>query len=582
MLQMKPAASGKPGRLRVTCGMLAAGILLLTCLSSFPAGSDACTGFCAGCETTANGSAYVCRSEDFGPDYAKQFVIVPAADHGPEDLFEDDHGFRAPCPAHTLRYSAIMDDPSEYDGIAHVPFGEAGINEKGVSVSATVTTLFNDRVLTADPLTAGGITEMSMASWILQSAETAQDGVKILAACIDTYGHGYPSPDHPDCAEVSTILIADRQETWIFEIVSGHQYVATRLSDKTVSLSPNVIMTQQVDVTDENIVASPGLISVAKSGGFYATDVAGDHQINVAKSYENGYVQSASYRYYYAAYELNRELAESLEVVPVPAASVRDVWPFASAEEVAVGPFSLQYRPSEAVNGTIDMTLLRRIYGSHGEGTPYETTSLNTAADGTPMRSIGTYRQNEIHLFEVRKDPLLPVSISTVEWLTLGPSEFSVYIPFYAAAMTAAPACYSTKTPDDFDPESVYWLFNEIGNAGNGRYYRQHEDGAYYDRYGKSVDAETAEAVLLYLSDKAFTDRLRAEADRLQAEVNAAFAADDPMMTALVSDGEISAMADRLADRYAGYIKQAASDLLAGIDRDVDDFIGSRPLKTGR
>ena len=79
--------------------------------------------------------------------------------------------------------------------------------------------------------------------------------------------------------------------------------------------------------------------------------------------------------------------------------------------------------------------------------------------------------------------------------------------------------------------------------------------------------------------------RLRAEADRLQAEVNAAFAADDPMMTALVSDEEISAMADRLADRYAGYIKQAASDLLAGIDRDVDDFIGSRPsrpLKTGR
>ena len=62
------------------------------------------------------------------------------------------------------------------------------------------------------------------------------------------------------------------------------------------------------------------------------------------------------------------------------------------------------------------------------------------------------------------------------------------------------------------------------------------------------MDAETAEAVLLYLSDKAFTDRLRAEADRLQAEVNEAFAADDPMMTALVYDGEISAMADRLAD----------------------------------
>ena len=67
MLQMKPAASGKPGRLRVTCGMLAAGILLLTCLSSFPAGSDACTGFCAGCETTANGSAYGTLSGAYAP-----------------------------------------------------------------------------------------------------------------------------------------------------------------------------------------------------------------------------------------------------------------------------------------------------------------------------------------------------------------------------------------------------------------------------------------------------------------------------------------------------------------------------------
>ena len=142
--------------------------------------------------------------------------------------------------------------------------------------------------------------------------------------------------------------------------------------------------------------------------------------------------------------------------------------------------------------------------------------------------------------------------------------------------------CVLTVACNWSDQPQPCTLFDGLSGRELISNYRQHEDGAYYDRYGKSVDAETAEAVLLYLSDKAFTDRLRAEADRLQAEVNAAFAADDPMMTALVSDGEISAMADRLADRYAGYIKQAASDLLAGIDRDVDDFIGSRPLKTGR
>lgn len=288
-------------------------VILMTLLAgifAFPTSSTACTALYAGCDTTANGSVYVCRSEDYGPDYAKQFVIIPAADHEEGELFEDDYGFSAPYPLHTFRYSAIMDDPSQYGGIAKVPFAEAGINEKGVSVSATVSTDFNKSVLSADPLTMGGITEMSMASWILQSAESASDGVKILAACIDTYGHGNPSPDDPEKSEVSTVLIADREETWIFEIVSGHQYIATRLSDDTVSLSPNAIMTQQIDITDENIVASQGLISVARDGGFYVTDTEGEHQIHVAKSYSEGYGQAASYRFYYAANILNRDLAE--------------------------------------------------------------------------------------------------------------------------------------------------------------------------------------------------------------------------------------------------------------------------------
>ena len=117
--------------------------VVLAGLLAFPSGTSACTGLYAGCATTANGSVYVCRSEDYGPDYVKQFVIVPAADHEEGEMFEDDYGFLAPYPLHTLRYSAIMDDPSKYDGIAKVPFAEAGINEKGVSVSATVSTDFN-------------------------------------------------------------------------------------------------------------------------------------------------------------------------------------------------------------------------------------------------------------------------------------------------------------------------------------------------------------------------------------------------------------------------------------------------------
>ena len=558
--------------------IMAVMLIMVLCLVLFPSGVLACSGVYAGGDTTANGSTYVGRSEDFGPNYGKQFVIVPAADHEDGEMLEDDYGFRAPYPSHTLRYSAVMDDPSEYDGLTIIPFGEAGINEKGVSVTATVSTYFNESAWAADPLTSNGLTELSMASYILQSAETALDGVRILADCIDTYGHGNSDVGNPEYREVSTVMISDQRETWIFEIVSGHQYVATRLSDDTVSLLPNAIMTQQVNVTDEDIIASPGLISTAIEGGFYVTDVEGENEINVAKSYAEGYSAYASFRFYYAAYILNRDLADETDVVPRPVAEVSDLYPYASVEEAAVGPFYLEYEPSEDCNGTIDLMTLRQVFASHGEGTAYETTSKNENADGVLMRSIGTYRQNEEHIFEVRRDSSIPVSVCTIEWLAMAPSEFSVYVPFYAAAMTETPDAYTTETPDDFDPESIYWIFNEIGNAGNGSYYRMDDSGVYHDRYGNEIDAATAEAVLDYLSDSAFIEGLHEYMNSVQEDLNAKAAADDEAIIALAqtaSDEEVSAMADELAEENADYIKKIASEKLTEIDDMVAAYIGS-------
>lgn len=559
--------------------VLAVLLIMVVFLSVFPSSALACTGVYAGGDTTANGSTYVGRSEDFGPNYGKQFVIVPAADHEDGEMFEDDYGFSAPYPSHTLRYSAVMDDPSEYDGLTIIPFGEAGINEKGVSVTATVSTYFNEHVWAVDPLTSNGLTELSMASYILQSAETAMDGVRILADCIDTYGHGNSDIGNPEYREVSTVMISDQKETWVFEIVSGHQYVATRLSDDTVSVLPNAIMTQQINVTDENVIASPGLVSTALEGDFYVTDVEGENEINVAKSYAEGYSAYASYRFYYAAYILNRPLAEETDVVPRPVAELSHLYPYASVEEEAVGPFYLEYAPSEDCKGTIDLMTLRQVFASHGEGTAYETTSKNENADGVLMRAIGTYRQNEEHIFEVRRDSSIPVSVCTIEWLAMAPSEFSVYVPFYTAAMTEVPDSYTTETPDDFDPDSIYWLFNEIGNAGNGGYYRLDDSGVYHDRYGNEIDTATAEAVLAYLSDSAFIEDLHAYMNSVQEDVNGKAAADDEAIIALArtaTDEEVSAKANALAEENAAFILGIASNKLTEIDNLVSAYIASR------
>ncbi len=566
--------------LRLTANRAAILFLTLTvCFSVFAAGAMACTAIYAGRGTTANGSVFMGRSEDYGPDFVKHFVIIPAADHKPGEMIEEDHGFRVPYPAHTLRYSAVMDDPSKYKVQRSVPFGEAGVNEKGVSVSATVTTRFNEKVRAADPLTAGGITEMSIASYILQSAESAMDGVRLLAECIDKYGHGSSGPDKPDCCNVSTVLIADREETWIFEVVSGHQYIAKRMSDDTVSVIPNDIMTQQINVRDRNIIASPGLISTAKKGGFYVSDVEGADEINVARSYAQGYKSASSYRFYYGAYILNKELAEKTDVSEKPVDKIRDLYPNASVKKGAVGPFCLEYRPSGDIRGRIGLMTLRQVMSSHGEGTAYETTAKDVTAGGVSMRSIGTYRQIEEHLFEIRKESAIPLSVSTIEWLAMGPMEFSVFVPFYSAAMTETPSAYKSRNPDKFDSESIYWLFNEIGNAGNGSYYRKDDNGKYHDRNGNEIDAETAEAVLQYLSESDLIKSLHDHMRNTQAEVNAKSAADDKMMVELAktaSDEEVAVRANQLANENAVFIRRIASEKLAEIDDAVSAYIRSR------
>ena len=417
---------------------------------------------------------------------------------------------------------------------------------------------------------------MSMTSYILQSAESALDGVRLLADCIDRYGHGNADADTPDSREVSTVFIADREGTWIFEIVSGHQYVATRLSDNTVSLIPNAMMTGQINIRDRNVIASPGLISTAKAGGFYVSDTEGEDEINVAKSYSEGYASHSSYRYYYGAYIFNRELAETTDVVPNLAAEIADHYPNVSLEKSAAGPFLMEYRPSDEINGTIDLLTLRQVLASHGEGSKYETNSKNVTPDGTMMRSIGTYRQNEEHIFEIRRDAKIPVSVCTIEWLAMGPSEYSVFIPFYSAAMTKTPCAYAAATAYKFDPASVYWLFNEIGNAGNGNYYRMDDEGVYHDRSGKEIHTGTAEAVLQYLSDREFVEGLREFMSSVQEEINAKAASDDKTMIRLAgtaSDEEVSAMANQLAYENSEYIKRIASEKLAQIDEYVSNYV---------
>ena len=478
----------KQKRLKQLGAALLAGSLVV----SSGVSASACCGLYVGSQQSENGSTYVGRSEDIGKLYDKVFEVRPAADHAEGEMYEDTYGFSMPYPSHTYRYTVLRDSIEQGESVVdedgnlvREAYGEVGMNEKGVSVSATVSTSYNNNARAADPLVGTGICEISLASVILMSADSARDGVEKLAAIIDTYGSG----------ECNSFTISDANEVWDFETLSGHQYVAMKMPDDKVSVNPNMVVMNEIDVSDtENVVASADLISLPLENGFLVSSqqgkVADDQitKIDIQKTYGSEDFGNGQYfRYWQGVNYLNEELSQSVSVE-------RD------GEAAPEGPFNMLF---EADHQLTTYEVLR-LLACRGEGTEY-------AADNNPEKNpngtaIGNERQAECHVFEIRSD--MPEALATIQWQTMSRAEFSVYLPYYSNLLTDTSDIFQTEyspsikdieevlDDEDFPAEtSAYWVFTAINDlCDNDRERYGANVKLYWENYQKAL-IEQQEAV---------------------------------------------------------------------------------------
>ncbi|WP_302496837.1 C69 family dipeptidase [uncultured Flavonifractor sp.] len=478
----------KQKRLKQLGAALLAGSLVV----SSGVSASACCGLYVGSQQSENGSTYVGRSEDIGKLYDKVFEVRPAADHAEGEMYEDTYGFSMPYPSHTYRYTVLRDSIEQGESVVdedgnlvREAYGEVGMNEKGVSVSATVSTSYNANAKAADPLVDTGICEISLTSVILMSADSARDGVEKLAAIIDTYGSG----------ECNSFTISDANEVWDFETLSGHQYVAMKMPDDKVSVNPNMVVMNEIDVSDtENVVASANLISLPLENGFLVSSqqgkVADDQitKIDIQKTYGSEDFGNGQYfRYWQGVNYLNEELSQSVSVE-------RD------GEAAPEGPFNMLF---EADHQLTTYEVLR-LLACRGEGTEY-------AADNNPEKNpngtaIGNERQAECHVFEIRSD--MPEALATIQWQTMSRAEFSVYLPYYSNLLTDTSDIFQTEyspsikdieevlDDEDFPAEtSAYWVFTAINDlCDNDRERYGANVKLYWENYQKAL-IEQQEAV---------------------------------------------------------------------------------------
>ena len=393
-------------------------------IMSMPTSALACTQMYMGKNLTADGNTYYGRAEDFGKRYLKHYGIEPAHEAGFK-YSSIESAFEYTSNKPTYRYSYVRDHPSNWYGRTDA-YSEAGINEKGVSCSATLSTSYNEDAEAADPIDEKvGLGEYSYGSIILGESATAREGVELLGSLIDDQGV---------CTN-DQIIIADNNETWLFATLSAHQWIAMKLADDVASLNPNIgSLNYDVDLDDdENCLHSEGIQSMPEEKGFAKYT---DGKFDVAKTYgeslaDSGVNQWSRYvqgRHYFAS-----PLTEGTdyEIKTITDEDGKPVQKGAMVSEIQ----PLFFKPSKSGWSTFELI---RAFGNRGENVP----GLNANKDG--VYAIGSERNTEINLFQIRRG--LDPEVATIQWEMLSRAAYSVAIPLYSSLITEVSPYFSDQT----------------------------------------------------------------------------------------------------------------------------------------
>ncbi len=491
----------------------------LLALSVGAAPALACTQVYIGGDLTTNGDVYWGRSEDYANRYAKAFGIEPASPTGKllqsyeNDPTDTSASFSYQITGPTFRYTYVRDTPEnwteEHDANAKA-YSEAGTNEKGVSVSATLSTGVNKKVEGVDPLVATGIGEYSIADFVLSQAKTAREGVELLGKIVDEKGS-------QDCNQT---VIGDATETWIFQQLSGHQWIATKLAEDVASLNPNMDDLQFVANLGDSATClhSDGLVEMAKKADSY---VETDGAMNVAASYgrdSEGQGAGQNTRYVQGQKYFGVDLNTGTDYV------------MGEQGVVTIANPQLFFKPSQKVD---TFTALRSV-ATRGEGTDVDA---NANAN---FYAVGNNRNSESHIFQVRASLASDPAIATVQWESLSRAEFSLFVPSYSALLTKVDAkLYPNE--GDFD---ISHLGNkaEYETEGKNRIYRddlakENEQTALTDAGSGALDYVFMDLNTLAYNNRAHcADGVHAYLDALQKDVIAQQEDVDAQMKTIPAD----------------------------------------------
>ncbi len=420
-------------------------IIALVLLLGTASSALACTGIIVGKNASDNGSLIVARNEDIMNAYNKTFFVNPATTgEGTTTVVDEINGFTWEVPAAGMSWTMVNDVPEHGDGL----YPEMCLNSAGVLISASFAQSINDEILALDPFTKDGLRQAYLPNTVAPFAKTAKEAIQLLAEVIAEKGN----------AESHIIQVADANEAWVMELLSGHQWAAAKVPDDQFIIIANAHILGYVDADDtENFLFSEGLFTMPEEAGLLKTH---NDQPHVALTYGKGMNDSSRPRYWAGQNK------------------------FAGSQSIAFDTevFEDFLTPDAPISLYDVMSML----GYRYEGTEYD-------ANLSGLRAIGGDSTVESHVFEYKTNGII------TGWLALGSVEDNVFLPFYSA-LSETPDAFHVEG-DGYTPESAYWTFKGMTTLAHvSREFAAPAVKAYWAGYQQDLIKQMSENDAKYLA----------------------------------------------------------------------------------
>lgn len=425
-------------------------IISLVALAVLPLNTKACYTIVAGKKATVDGSVLFAHNEDDSGIQLMNLWQVPRQHFKPGEVIKLVRGGIVPQVSQTWAFSWIQD--------VHQEFSDFYINEWGVTLASNAC----GSKVTDPEVTDGGIGYM-LRRIVAQLARTAREGVKIAGQLLDKFGYAVGPKGG------RTLVIADKNEAWMLNILPGKYWIAERVPDDAVVLQPNIYVIRKVDFQDtvNFIFSKKDIRKYAIKKGWY------DPQKD--KVFDFSYIFSEFRARHFKERGFDTRQWRGQQLI-----SEKTV----STEKAKRSGLPFAVKPAHKLSPADLMRVLR----DHYEGTPYDMTlGKNVNPNKGSERTICTLSTQVSLLAQLRSD--LPKEIGPVLWLSFGRPDVNTFVPFYPAA-AGFPASYhyvpgngTWKTslshqfkplPGTFNyqPDRAFWIFNDLENISGGAYYK--------------------------------------------------------------------------------------------------------------